>query len=66
MKTAFKEEDGRFSSRKIAGLTVVGVSIVQGLIDQLTDNKVNIVIWLTLFGAGMTMLGIKNVKIFNK
>ncbi len=66
MTGAFKEDNGRWSSRKVAGLTVVGVSIVMGLIDQLSDSKVNIIIWATMFGGGMTMLGIKNIKIFNK
>lgn len=66
MDTAIKEKDGRFSSRKIAGLTVVAVSIAMALIDQLTDHKANVVLWTTMFSSGMVMLGFKNIKIFNK
>ena len=53
-----EEKDGKKSLKRLVGFVVVGVSIILAITDQFTNHKVNITIWLTMFGAGMTMIGI--------
>ena len=53
-----EEKDGKKSLKRLVGFVVVGVSIILAITDQFTDYKVNITIWLTMFGSGMTMIGI--------
>ena len=53
-----EEKDGKKSLKRLVGFVVVGVSIILAITDQFTDYKVNITIWITMFGAGMTMIGI--------
>lgn len=56
MNDIFQEPDGKTSSKRVAGIIVVVISLGLAIVDTFTKYTVNETIWLTMFGGGMTML----------
>ena len=63
MKDIFKEEqDGKESSKKVSGLVFFAACLVMGFFDQMSEHKLNAMVWTTLFTGGMILVGAKTVK----
>jgi hypothetical protein len=58
----FKEESGKTSSRRIAGLASTGIALAMALIDQFTSFKVDYSIWVAIYSAGMGLLGLTTIN----
>lgn len=57
-----EEPGGKNSSKKVAGLVMFFVCLSMAYLDQLTEHKLNSMVWTTLFGGGMVLVGAKWVK----
>ena len=63
MNDIFKEETGgKISSKKISGLVFFAACLVMGFVDQVTEHKLNSMVWSTLFTGGMILVGAKTIK----
>lgn len=52
------ETGGKTGIKRTTGFILVIISILLALVDQFTSYKVNETIWLTMFGSGVTLIGI--------
>lgn len=60
------ESGGKTGMKRTIGFILVVISILLAIIDQFTKHKVNITIWLTMFGAGTTLIGMSAFPKLNK
>ena len=58
----FKEESGKWSSKRIAGLSSFAVCLIAFIWDFVTAGTVNFTMWASLLGVGTTVLGITGLK----
>lgn len=62
MEILKEEANGKNSSKKVAGLVMLAACLFMAFLDQLTENKLNPMVWTTLFSGGMVMVGAKWAK----
>ena len=52
------EIDGKTSIKRVAGIILLIVGVVWGIVDQFTDFKVTFAVWSSIFGTGAALIGI--------
>ena len=57
MRDLFKEEKGKTSSKRVAGIVCIMSCLFFALLDQLTEYKVNLTVFNTVFFGGIACLG---------
>lgn len=57
-----EEKGGKESSKKVSGLIFFLACLVMAFLDQLTEYKLNSMVWTTLFTGGMILIGAKIAK----
>ena len=57
----FKEESGKWSSKRIAGLSSFAICLIAFVWDFVTNGTVNFTMWASLLGVGAAVLGITGI-----
>ena len=52
------EKDGKTGMKRTVGFILIVVSVILAVFDMFTQHKVNNTIWMAMFGAGTTLVGI--------
>ena len=55
--TLFKEDNGKTSSKRAVGLTVIIIALLMAIADQFFGFDVNVSVWIAMFSGGVAILG---------
>lgn len=58
--------NGKTGIKRTVGFSLICISVILALVDMFTKHKVNQVIWLAMFGAGTTLIGMSAIPKLNQ